>query len=93
LDPEDLWARLRIAEIYTMTGKYEEAFREYERAKVGNGGSYRLGYAYAVSGRVEDARRMIASVTASEHTTSPDSDCLLATRTTLFKHWIESGET
>jgi len=28
-------ARLRIAEIYTMTGKYEEAFREYERAKVG----------------------------------------------------------
>lgn len=32
-DPEDLWMRLRVAEVYTMMGKHDEAIREYESVK------------------------------------------------------------
>jgi thioredoxin-like negative regulator of GroEL len=70
LDPDDHWARLRLAEVYTMMHRYEKAFDEYLKAQAS--GSYRRGYACAVSGRLDEARRMIAN-----HNGAPSYDIAL----------------
>jgi DNA-binding winged helix-turn-helix (wHTH) protein/TolB-like protein/tetratricopeptide (TPR) repeat protein len=60
LDPEDYWARLRLAEVHTMMRRYDEAFAEYSKAPRGSS-SYRRGYTCAASGKLTEARRMIAA--------------------------------
>ena len=67
LDPEDYnWPYLRGL-VYDQQGKLEQAVEQYEEAIALGGGVLLLikgglGYAYAVAGRTDDARRVLAEL-------------------------------
>lgn len=66
MDPSLLTAQVGIARAYEQKGMYREAFEQYEKAREKT--SEKLlpsaaGYAYAVSGRKDEARKMIKRLT------------------------------
>jgi tetratricopeptide (TPR) repeat protein len=56
MDPNYAPMRQRLALAYQKKGMYEEAIAE---VKKGNDGAAQLGYAYAVAGRTEQARKIL----------------------------------
>jgi eukaryotic-like serine/threonine-protein kinase len=66
-DPNHAASYLHMGEIYTMQGRYEEAFDALQKAKqMGRDPlvDVALGHAYAMSGRAEAARRVLAELEA-----------------------------
>lgn len=63
LDPNYAPAHIALGRVYTLKGQYTEAVREFRRAAEAGGlVSGDLGHAYALSGDVSAARRMLATL-------------------------------
>jgi tetratricopeptide (TPR) repeat protein len=61
VDPPNLWPHLRRGRIHAMTGHYGQAIAELQKASALRPSSGWLGYAYARSGRKDEARSLLQS--------------------------------